>query len=76
MVKQEKELKGRNTSEEEKVKPDSKKIIKECQWAISRIEDNGYTTMTSRKFFRDVIELLDDREKQVHQKYDDEDVVG
>ena len=57
------------------MKPDSKKIIQECQWAIQRIEDNGYTTMTSRKFFRDVIELLDDREKQVHQKYDDEDVV-
>ena len=48
------------------------KIIAECDWAIQKITDYGYTTMTSRKFFQDVKELLEDREKQIHRKYDDE----
>lgn len=40
------------------MKPDNKKIIRECQWAADKISDNGFITMTSAKFFKDVIQLL------------------
>ena len=55
------------------MKPDVKKILKECQWAIDKIDDYGFTTMISREFFEDVMELLRGK-KQVHRKYDDKDV--
>lgn len=58
------------------MKPDVNKILKECQWAINKIDDYGFTTMISREFFEDVMELLRGK-KQVHRKYDDDkDVVG
>ena len=40
------------------MKPDKKRIIAECDWAIQKITDFGFLTMTSRKFFQDVKELL------------------
>ena len=55
------------------MKPDVNKILKECQWAINKIDDYGFTTMISREFFEDVMELLRGK-KQVHRKYDDKDV--
>lgn len=41
---------------------DHDKIIRECNWAIGKIEDQGHTTMTSKGFFRDVIDLLKQQE--------------
>lgn len=46
-------------------KPDREKVIKECEWAIGRIEDYGSTTMTSRLFFADVAKLLKDQAEQI-----------
>jgi hypothetical protein len=46
-------------------KPDREKVIKECEWAIGRIEDYGSTTMTSRLFFADVAKLLKDQKEQI-----------
>lgn len=39
-------------------RPDPERIIKECEWAIARIEDYGSTTMMSKSFFADVAKLL------------------
>lgn len=41
------------------MKPDRKRIIAECDWAIQKITDYGFLTMTSRKFFQDVKGLLE-----------------
>ena len=43
-------------------RPDPERIIKECEWAIARIEDYGSTTMMSRSFFADVEKLLKEQE--------------
>ena len=43
-------------------RPDRERIIKECEWAIARIEDYGSTTMMSRSFFADVEKLLKEQE--------------
>ena len=43
-------------------RPDRERIIKECEWAIARIEDYGSTTMMSRSFFADVAKLLKEQE--------------
>lgn len=54
-------------------KPDKEKIIKECNWAIDIIAENRFITMTSRKFFQDVIYLLkDDSKRQVHHKLEED----
>lgn len=50
------------------MKPDKKRIIAECDWAIQKITDYGFLTMTSRKFFQDVKELLEEKRKQVRKK--------
>ena len=42
--------------------PDKERIIRECKWAIARIEDYGSTTMMSRSFFADVEKLLKEQE--------------
>jgi predicted nucleic acid-binding Zn-ribbon protein len=46
-------------------RPDPERIIKECEWAIARIEDYGSTTMMSRSFFADVEKLLKEQEAVV-----------
>ena len=46
-------------------RPDPERIIKECEWAIGRIEDYGSTTITTRLFFADVIKLLKDQKEQI-----------
>lgn len=37
---------------------DRDKVIKECEWAIDQITVNGFTTLMSKGFFKDVISLL------------------
>ena len=34
------------------------KVIRECNWAIDQILVNGFTTLMTKGFFRDVITLL------------------
>ena len=40
------------------MKSDKSKIIKDCEWAINKILSQGYTTVTSMQFFKDVIAHL------------------
>ena len=37
---------------------DREKVIRECNWAIDQILVNGFTTLMTKGFFRDVITLL------------------
>lgn len=37
---------------------DRDKVIKECEWAVDQITVNGFTTLMSKGFFKDVISLL------------------
>jgi len=40
------------------VKSSKEKVIADCEWAISKILSQGYTTVTSMQFFKDVIDHL------------------
>ena len=37
---------------------DREKVIRECEWAIDQITVNGFTTLMTKGFFKDVISLL------------------
>ena len=47
--------------------PDKERIIRECEWAIARIEDYGSTTMMSKSFFADVEKLLKEQDAEIRQ---------
>ena len=38
------------------------KVIAECKWAIDKITVQGFTTMTSKGFFKDVMSLLKEQD--------------
>ena len=37
---------------------DREKVIRDCNWAINQITVNGFTTVMTKGFFKDVITLL------------------
>ena len=44
------------------------KVMGECNWAIDQITVNGFTTLMTKGFFRDVITLLKEQPEIIHCK--------
>ena len=44
------------------------KVIKDCNWAVNQITVNGFTTLMSKGFFKDVLSLIKDQPEVIRCK--------